>query len=195
MGALVAMPGGRLDDILDPERLMPIPEIARVLSRVCRWGGRGSAFYSVLQHSVELARALPEDLRLQGLLHDFSEAWIGDIPAPLKKTPQMAFLREAEETLQQRLWERYGGFSELHPLVMEYDSRIALDEAIALNLSGEWVGKSPKGPLGVDISPLPPEAAFSDFAGAVREFGFFRDEQALFPQARPAGTAARARCR
>lgn len=201
MKAFVAMPGGYLDDILNPEKLMKPMQIAKVLSKVCRWGGRGDHFYSVLQHSVELARALPKHLKIQGLIHDFSEAWIGDIPAPLKNTPEMRFLLEAEEALQKRIFEKYGGFSELDPLVAEYDSRIALDEAIMLGISGDWVAAAKRRPLGVKIVAQNSEEAFKGFMGMAMNLGFFGEARACgdmpgpSQEARPEARAARVRCK
>lgn len=169
MKALVAMPGGSLDDVLNPERLMPFMTAARTLSHISRWGGRGTKFYSVLQHCVLLAGELPPELKVQGLLHDFSEAWIGDIPAPLKETPEMAFLLRAEEALQRRIWKTWGGFATLDPLVDEFDRRIALDEAIALDLAGEWMDRCRLRPLGVIIRPLSPEEAMQAFMPVAEE--------------------------
>jgi hypothetical protein len=78
-----------------------VPDIAHALSLICRFTGHVDVFYSVAEHSVRLSRVLranqyPVDDCLWGLLHDASEAYLADIPSPMKRTPAFAFYREAE---------------------------------------------------------------------------------------------------
>jgi len=66
-----------------------LEDIAHALANVCRYGGHCRTFYSVAEHSVcvsiRLQRRGHGPLRqLGGLLHDGSEAYLGDIPRPLK---------------------------------------------------------------------------------------------------------------
>ena len=81
--------GGRILDPLAPHGFGFSPmDVAGPLSRICRWGGRCKHFYSVGQHSVWVAvqvqRRNPE-LAMHALLHDAAEAFLGDIPTPLKR--------------------------------------------------------------------------------------------------------------
>src|SRR5690606_24523800 len=59
-------------------------DIARGLSNESRFGNQ-TVFYSVGQHSVILSKVVPDHLAAAALLHDAAEAYLGDVPVPLKK--------------------------------------------------------------------------------------------------------------
>ena len=86
-----------------------INTIATGLSNVCRYGGKVNHFYSVAEHSVILAKKVLEetgctDKTLAALLHDASEAYLGDVSRPLKQfLPEYIAIEEkAEKVIQEK---------------------------------------------------------------------------------------------
>ncbi len=87
-----------------------IVDIAHALSMQCRFSGHTSNHYSVAEHSVHVSTRLGNDaLGLIGLLHDASEAYLVDIPAPIKHLPEMGAYRQWEERLQNTIYLTYLG--------------------------------------------------------------------------------------
>lgn len=71
---------------LDPKpEDVHIEDIAHALANSCRYAGHTSRFYSVAEHSVLVSRIVPEEHALSALLHDATEAYVVDVPRPLKK--------------------------------------------------------------------------------------------------------------
>lgn len=81
---------GKTFDFSNPSvDVIDIRDIAHALSNICRWGGHGP-FFSVGEHSVLASELAMQDrpnnyeLQMAVLLHDATEAYIGDMPKPLK---------------------------------------------------------------------------------------------------------------
>lgn len=67
----------------DPEEI-GIGDIALGISREGRFANQCREFYSVAQHSVLASLNVPLEYALEALLHDATEAFIKDLPSPLK---------------------------------------------------------------------------------------------------------------
>lgn len=107
-----------------------IQDIAHALSCICRFGGHCSEFYSVAQHSVSVSlilEALDGKLAASyGLLHDASEAYIGDVPRPLKISSHYAFYRDVESSIQDLIYRRFALSPSTVPELLRYADNLML---------------------------------------------------------------------
>jgi uncharacterized protein len=83
-----------------------IRDIAHALALTCRFNGHCRMFYSVAEHSVLVSNLCPPEFALEALLHDASEAYLGDVPTPLKR--QWPEYRIAEERAQATIAKCFG---------------------------------------------------------------------------------------
>jgi hypothetical protein len=96
----------------DPEQL-DAGDVGHALGNLCRFGGHTRAFYSVAQHSVIVSRLVEErggdaEDAFAALMHDATEAYLGDMPHPIKHRSALgAAFREAEADLERALRERF----------------------------------------------------------------------------------------
>lgn len=134
-----------------------IEDIAHALSLICRYGGHCQQFYSVAQHSILVSRALPEKHKLWGLLHDASEAYVIDVPRPLK--PFLTGYREAEDKVMEVIAERFGLSMPMPPEVKRVDNAILADEAAQIMGKPPRDWNLPEPALGIAISPMEPALA------------------------------------
>lgn len=67
----------------NPDAIL-MADIALNLSNICRFGGGMRPFYSVAQHSCVVAAMAPKELKQVAMLHDATEAYLGDVVKPLK---------------------------------------------------------------------------------------------------------------
>jgi hypothetical protein len=117
--------GHRIDlDDPDPKEI-DLRDIACGLSKIARFNGQTKEFYSVAEHCMNAAKLVPPEFRLQALLHDASEAYICDVPTPLKRMLGNTYAM-IELRLQNAIGEAFG--VELSPLpnVVKQADRIML---------------------------------------------------------------------
>jgi hypothetical protein len=121
-----------------------IEDIAHALSMLCRYAGHTSQFYSVAEHSVHVAEALvlagqPKHVVAAGLMHDATEAYLVDLPRPVKNG--LPGYKDAEVRLAAVIAEKFGLPPVAPPIVKEFDTRILRNEAEALlgpGVDGWW---------------------------------------------------------
>lgn len=72
-------------DVMNPtEDMVDIRDIAHSLAQQPRFGGHLPVFYSVAEHCVATARSDLRYFNLEVLLHDATEAYLLDLPKPIK---------------------------------------------------------------------------------------------------------------
>lgn len=91
-----------------------IEDIAHALSQLCRFTGHTSVPYNVAQHCILVSYLCDPENALYGLIHDSSEAYLGDQSSPIKKLPELAGYRELEKRVQDAICRRFG-LSEIEP--------------------------------------------------------------------------------
>lgn len=84
---------------------------------------------SVAQHSVWVSHYCAPADALWGLLHDASEAYLIDVPRPLKRTPEFEFYRRVEKEAQGAICQAFGMPLEQPESVSEADHRMLATEA------------------------------------------------------------------
>lgn len=107
-----------------------IVDIAHALALKCRYNGHTSRFYSVAEHCVRLSRAASPANKLVALLHDAAEAYLPDVPRPIKS--HLTNFREIEARIDKAVAKRFGT---VHPFPEEIhilDYSILNDEMKAM---------------------------------------------------------------
>lgn len=141
-----------------------IEDIAHSLAMQCRYAGHSLKFYSVAEHSVLLCQWVldnggSQDEALWGLLHDASEAYLVDVPRPLKR--HLRDYKAAEDRVMASVVERFGLSAKMPDIVHEADSRIIADELCNMRRM-DWHAKHDDW-LGVTLKFWSPEAAEKHF--------------------------------
>src|SRR5215217_6447809 len=167
---------GRWVNPFDPDRdQLDAGDIARALANQCRFGGHCRAFYSVAQHSVIVSQLVEqrggdaEDV-FAALMHDASEAYLGDMPHPIKHRSALgAAFKEAEDHLEQVIARRFN----IRPGVTEIKT---VDRALLATerraLSGEnwhWPELDGVEPLNLELTAWPPDKAAEAFLARFEE--------------------------
>ncbi len=141
-----------------------IEDIAHALAATNRFNGHARVPYSVAQHSVLVSRALRDgggtrQDQLHGLLHDAAEAYLCDVPRPLKRRPEMAAYREAEARLQAMIYARFGLPPEEPASLKLVDRRMLRTEQRDLMPPSPLPDARPEEPYAATVVPWTFEAA------------------------------------
>jgi 5'-deoxynucleotidase YfbR-like HD superfamily hydrolase len=153
---------------LDPRsEEINIEDVAHALSMQCRFGGHCLRFYSVAEHSVLVSRVVPPRMALMGLLHDATEAYVADVPRPLKRF--LAGYREAEGGVWKAVAARFGLPSDLPPEIKEADDAVLVAEAEQVMASPPTAWSGTQKAARVEVVGMSPHQAKQTFLSRFNE--------------------------
>lgn len=131
--------------LMDPDTIC-IEDIAHGLSMTASFGGQLNGFLSVAQHCCMVASHVTDEYKLAALLHDASEAYLGDMPSPFKKL--MPDYKEHENRLMQVVAEKYGFDYPLHKSIKAADYKMLgvewIECVVKNNMAFYWTPKQAK---------------------------------------------------
>lgn len=131
MGYLITVTGKVVDPLDMKEDDIVLEDIAHALSHICRYAGHTPVHYSVAQHSILCAEEMYKraskrfgvsneftfNLVLQALLHDATEAYVSDVPRPVK-TKEFS---QIEDNIWEVMARKWNLPKKHHSLVKEVD--------------------------------------------------------------------------
>ena len=114
----------------DPEKI-ELKDIAHGLAHVGRFAGQGEDFHSVARHSVHVsheveARGGSMEAQRFALFHDAAEAYLSDVPGPVKKS--LPGYKHAEDRLDEAILDALGIEATDESLVKKADKAVGKHE-------------------------------------------------------------------
>jgi 5'-deoxynucleotidase YfbR-like HD superfamily hydrolase len=152
----------------DPEQF-DIEDIARALGNLCRFGGHCRTFYSVAQHSVIVSQLVEErggdaEDVFAALMHDAAEAYLGDMPHPLKHRSALgAAFKEAERELEAAIGAHFAIKADV-PEIKRADRALLATERRAFSAERwRWPELEGVEALDLELNAMAPEDATKAF--------------------------------
>lgn len=128
--------GGSFDPFNPDPAQIKLTDIAHHLSNLCRFGGSTSRFYSVAEHSLMVSYLVSPENAQWALLHDASEAYVVDLPKPIKvKFP--AYI-ELEDGVEKAVIKCFGLNPNKPDEVITADIFALAMEAVFFHRHGVW---------------------------------------------------------
>lgn len=127
--AIITTYSGRHIDLLEPcADDIVIDDIAVALSRINRFTGHTHRPYTVAEHCLAGLEFCAAWHRLPYLMHDASEAYLGDVSGPLKRLLGMKFYRDLETCWTAVIAARFGLKANFASEVHAIDQRMLVTE-------------------------------------------------------------------
>jgi hypothetical protein len=165
---------GRTFDFADPTPgMVEWSDVARALEHEGRWGNQSDVRTTVLQHLLFCWRVASSwgwvrEARLAALLHDAPEAYLRDVPGPLKDL--LPDYRAVEERVADVVMRKAGLAPDkrYHSAVHELDKLACKLEAhVAFSVPPEWASVSADGLALLELWPR--QATARDYLSALNK--------------------------
>lgn len=176
-------------DLVNPNPAeISFSEIARALSRIARFTGHTSRFYSVAEHCVNCVAVFSQhavgdiytephlrDIAQDILMHDAAEAYLGDVSSPLKR-----LIAGSYKPLERKMHAAIAARFNLGGTAPEWVKRVDLELLNAEKLTlmpeaGDWSCDVDVVP-DIEIWGLEPEIAERDFIHMAEDLGLIQHE-------------------
>jgi hypothetical protein len=175
-GPFLQTVSGRWVNPFDPDpNQLDAGDIARALANQCRFGGHSRVFYSVAQHSVILSDLVEQrggdvEDAFAALMHDATEAYLGDMPHPIKHRSTLgAAFKEAEDHLGRAIRARFRIKADV-PEIKRVERALLATESRAFSAERwHWPELAGVEPLDIELAAWPPDKAAKAFAHRFEE--------------------------
>lgn len=163
MSTILTFSGLTIDLMAPDVDKLKLLDIAHALSNLCRFTGHVRTFYSVAEHSIHCSRIVEPQDALCALLHDATEAYLGDVASPLKR------LLPHYKILEKNMWFAIATRFELPsimPAAVKHADMVMLatERRDLMPDSGEiWTDLTGVTPLPQRIEPMTPLVAEFQF--------------------------------
>jgi hypothetical protein len=145
--------------------------IARGLANTCRFGGQCHRFYSVAEHSIWVSRIVEPEHKLAALFHDAAEAFIGDIPKPLKVL--LLDYQAIEKRIEAVMFPALGLPVKMAPEIKHADRvMLATEQRALMKNHDEWKWTRDTTPLDFELRCWGPKTAYVEFLAYALHLGF-----------------------
>lgn len=107
-------------NVFEPDiKSIVIEDIIHALANLCRYGGHCDPFYSVAQHSIACSYLVSSENAFCALLHDATEAYLVDLPKPIKE--QIEIYNTIEANLYKAISQKFNLPAEIPEEVHKID--------------------------------------------------------------------------
>jgi uncharacterized protein len=175
---ILTFTGARLDLRAPAVELITLRDIAHALSHIGRFCGAGDHIATVAQHCVHVSLLSPPAAARWALLHDASEAYLGDVSSPLKTL--LPEYRHLEEIWQHAISTKFGvPRCDCKPWDVQSMLTERRDNGPYFMTDAEWIGLPPGSPT-PEPDPMPwtawgPARAEASYLARAEQLGIFDD--------------------